>query len=63
MRKNDTAITDSDLAELDALYAGLNCSFGGVGGKIVDAYPLIRQRLARAEAELDRILEGRKGSI
>jgi hypothetical protein len=63
MRKNEMPITDSDLAELDALYAGLNCSFGGIGGRIVDAYPFIRRRLAEVEAERDRLLEGRKESI
>ncbi len=56
-------ITDAELAELDALYAGLKFSFGGIGGRIVDAYPLIRSRLAKVEAELSRLIDGRDESL
>ena len=45
-------ITDSALAELDIDYASIkNVKFGGIGGKIVDSYPALRERLRRAEAE------------
>jgi len=45
-------ITDSALAELDFDYASIkNVKFGGIGGKIVDSYPALRERLRMAEAE------------
>lgn len=63
MRVNEVTISDSELAELDALYAGLNCSFGGIGGRIVDSYPLIRRRLVEVEAERDKLLEQLEKSL
>ena len=45
-------ITDAALAELDIDYVSIkNVKFGGIGGKIVDSYPALRERLRMAEAE------------
>jgi hypothetical protein len=48
-----TPPTDVALAELKALHAGLHCSFGGIGGKIVDAFPQLLARLEAVERERD----------
>lgn len=50
---NPAPLTDAALAELKALHAGLHCSFGGIGGKIVDSFPALIARLREAERERD----------
>lgn len=49
-------ISDSALADLDLDHASIkNVKFGGIGGRIVNAYPAIRERLRVAEANAARL--------
>lgn len=44
---------DQQLAELDRDYESIkNVKFGGIGGKIVNAYPMLRQKIRELSGEV-----------